>query len=119
MSTPKKGMTIINFDENGPRAVSENAGPEDIHNAIADAVGEPRMSGRLVLCRSDSGDGGWSLHPPGSTDEQIANGTSPCLSFGPAAWSEDAQDWDRPNSLDYHHATEAYFRWKEQQESAS
>ena len=28
----------------------------------------------LILTRSDAGDGGWSLHPPDTTDEQIATG---------------------------------------------
>lgn len=29
---------------------------------------------KFVLCRSDDGHGGWSLHAPGSTNEQIASG---------------------------------------------
>lgn len=28
----------------------------------------------LVVCDSDLGDGGWSLHAPGSTDNDIAEG---------------------------------------------
>ena len=28
----------------------------------------------FVICRSDFGDGGWSLHAPGSSDEDIAEG---------------------------------------------
>lgn len=36
----------------------------------------------LVLCRSDDGQGGWSLHAPGSTDEQIASGDAPYLLTG-------------------------------------
>lgn len=28
----------------------------------------------LILTRSDAGDSGWSLHPPDTTDEQIATG---------------------------------------------
>ncbi len=55
----------------------------------------------LVLCRSDCGDGGWSLHPAGSTDEQIASGDSPVLVSGPAQWDDDEGDWDRPNAQDY------------------
>jgi len=35
-------MRIINWDEKGPQIVSNNAGPLDIHNAVADAVGEPK-----------------------------------------------------------------------------
>lgn len=38
----------------------------------------------LVLVRSDAGDGGWSLHAAGSTDEQIARGAAPALLTGEA-----------------------------------
>lgn len=38
----------------------------------------------LILCRSDAGDGGWSLHPPGTTDEAIANGDARILASGEA-----------------------------------
>lgn len=55
----------------------------------------------LVLCRSDTGDGGWSLHAPGSTDEQIASGDEPYLVSGPADWDEKTGDWSRPNYDDY------------------
>lgn len=37
---------------------------------------------QLVLCRSDRGDGGWSLHAPGSTDDEIATGDAPYLVSG-------------------------------------
>jgi hypothetical protein len=53
----------------------------------------------LVLCRSNTGDGGWSLHAPGSTDEEIACGEAPYLACGPGEM-EDGQ-WSRPNPLDY------------------
>ena len=43
------------------------------------------MTAPLVLCRSDAGDGGWSLHAPGSTDEDIATGEAPSLTSGPNA----------------------------------
>ncbi len=56
---------------------------------------------KLVLCRSDQGDGGWSLHPPGSTDEAIAMGEAPVLASGPAEWDGASDDWDRPNEADY------------------
>jgi hypothetical protein len=36
----------------------------------------------LVLCQSDAGDGGWSLHAPGSTDEAIAEGIALALASG-------------------------------------
>jgi hypothetical protein len=56
----------------------------------------------LVLCRSDSGDGGWSLHAPGSTDEAIACGEAPYLACGPGEM-EDGQ-WSRPDFQDYRNA---------------
>ena len=58
----------------------------------------------LVLVRSDQGDGGWSLHPAGSTDEQIASGDAPYLVSGTAQWVDG--DWDRPNAQDYAKANE-------------
>ena len=39
-----------------------------------------------VLCRSDLGDGGWSLHAPGATDRAIAEGDEFYLVTGPAKW---------------------------------
>lgn len=54
----------------------------------------------LVLCRSDRGDGGWSLHAPGSTDEAIACGDAPPLLTGEAERTESG-DWSRPNDADY------------------
>jgi hypothetical protein len=53
----------------------------------------------LVLCRSDEGDGGWSLHAPGSTNNIIATGNAPYLMSGPA--TETKNGWDRPNAADY------------------
>ena len=58
-----------------------------------------QRQGDLVLCRSDCGDGGWSLHPAGSTDEQIASGDAPYLVSGTAQWVDG--EWDRPNAQDY------------------
>lgn len=61
----------------------------------------------LVLVRSDAGDGGWSLHAPWATDEQIADGSEPPLMSGPADWVESRGsevEWNRPNSLDYQQA---------------
>jgi hypothetical protein len=54
----------------------------------------------LVVCRSDAGDGGWSLHAPWATDGQIANGDQPPLRSGPATWDEQKRVWDRPNERD-------------------
>lgn len=58
----------------------------------------------LVLCRSDCGDGGWSLHAPWATDDQIACGDEPPLADGPAEWHG---EWSRPNRLDYQQAFNA------------
>jgi hypothetical protein len=52
----------------------------------------PIDADELVLCRSDNGDGGWSLHAPGSTDQEIADGTSLCLASGEAPGPS---KWDR------------------------
>jgi hypothetical protein len=55
----------------------------------------------LELVRSDTGDGGWSLHAPELEDE---DGWSPVLVSGPAEWVP-VNDWDtgwsRPNQGDY------------------
>jgi hypothetical protein len=63
---------------------------------------------KFVICRSDSGDGGWSLHQPGATDAEIGNGDAPCLVSGPAEWDDDKGEWNRPNEADYRAAAEAY-----------
>jgi hypothetical protein len=61
---------------------------------------------KLVLTRSDQGDGGWSLHPPGTTDEQIANGDVAPLATGESFPSAVlGKKWARPNDADY---TSAY-----------
>ena len=44
----------------------------------------------LVLCRSDMGDDGWSLHAPGSTDEDIATGEALALVTGTSRRPTDA-----------------------------
>jgi len=46
----------------------------------------------LILCRSDMGDGGWSLHAPGSTDVEIAEGDALPLATGTSR---------RPTAADY------------------
>jgi hypothetical protein len=56
----------------------------------------------LVLCRSDEGNGGWSLHAPDSTDYAIATGDAPYLASGPATHING--NWDRPNAADYREA---------------
>lgn len=47
----------------------------------------------LVLCESADG---WSLHAPGSTDEEIASGDAPYLVSGPG----------KPSQADYSRALE-------------
>jgi len=64
------------------------------------------MIEKFVLCRSDAGDGGWSLHAPGSTDEDIATGEAPPLVTGGAAWLDDR--WSRPSAADYAVALSVY-----------
>jgi hypothetical protein len=58
---------------------------------------------QLALCRSDAGDGGWSLHAPGSTDEQIASGEASAILSGESAKGENGE-WLRPNEGDYENA---------------
>ena len=53
----------------------------------------------LVLCRSDAGDGGWSLHPGDTTDEMIAAGNARILASGDSEW--DGARWNRPDIGDY------------------
>jgi hypothetical protein len=55
---------------------------------------------RIVLCRSDNGDGGWSLYPPGTTDEEIRSGKVLPLLSGEAELADDGE-WDAPTAFDY------------------
>ena len=63
----------------------------------------------LVLCRSDRGDGGWSLHPPHTSDEEIATGDAAMLVSGDAEW--DGTEWSRPNVEDYAEARRVMAGW--------
>ncbi len=54
---------------------------------------------RFILCRSDACDGGWSLHPTGTTDEAIASGDPRILASGDAEMV--GGKWSRPNAEDY------------------
>jgi hypothetical protein len=56
----------------------------------------------LVLVRSDAGDGGWSLHAPGSTEEAIASGDATYLESGEAEMQDG--EWSRPDARDYRQA---------------
>lgn len=62
------------------------------------------MVDRLVLVRSDRGDGGWSLHAPGSGDDAIASGDAPPLLSGPSEWDDGVGGWSRPNQADLREA---------------
>jgi hypothetical protein len=53
----------------------------------------------FIPTRSDQGDGGWSLHAPGSTDEDIATGDAPALVTGVSR--KRGGKWLRPNARDY------------------
>jgi hypothetical protein len=55
---------------------------------------------QLILVRSDAGDGGWSLHAPWATADQIANGDEPPLQSGTADYTSDGE-WARPDRFDY------------------
>jgi hypothetical protein len=55
---------------------------------------------QLILVRSDAGDGGWSLHAPWATADQIANGDEPPLQSGTADYKSDGE-WARPDRFDY------------------
>ena len=53
------------------------------------------------LTRSNWGDGGWSLHPAGFSDDAIADGRAPLLTAGMARCDPDTGEWDRPDGADY------------------
>jgi len=55
----------------------------------------------FVLVRSDRGDGGWSIHVPGATDADIAEGHYPPLVSGDSR--------DGPTDADYLAAEQAMF----------
>ena len=52
----------------------------------------------LEVCRSDMGDGGWSLH---AVDSGFVSEDEVLLS-GPAEWDDYGGVWDRPNEVDWH-----------------
>jgi hypothetical protein len=66
------------------------------------------MTKSLILVRSDQGDGGWSLHDPAATDDEIACGLSPPLLSGPSECVDD--EWIRPNRQDYQIAQAALIK---------
>ena len=70
------------------------------------------MINKFEMARSDQGDGGWSLHPAGYTDEQYAGGSVPLLVSGPAEWIPESREWNRPNAADYEAAEAALKKWE-------
>jgi hypothetical protein len=70
----------------------------------ATETGDRTMSKTMILCRSDAGDGGWSLYPPGTTDDDIASGNVLPLLTGEAERDEDG-GWSAPTDADYERAT--------------
>ncbi|GAC1549927.1 MAG: hypothetical protein NVS2B17_34460 [Candidatus Velthaea sp.] len=43
------------------------------------------MYDKAILVRSDLGDGGWSIYPAGTTDDQIAKGEATAIACGDGA----------------------------------
>jgi hypothetical protein len=59
----------------------------------------------LYVLRSDTGDGGWSLHSAGQIAMAEIEGDSPnMLLSGPAQWDSATGGWNRPNAADIEHA---------------
>ena len=55
----------------------------------------------LFLLRSDTGDGGWSLHTQAQVDASDATGEAiEALTSGPAVYDSEADRFDRPNNDD-------------------
>ena len=54
----------------------------------------------LLLVRSDAGDGGWSIHAPGTTLDGIREGEGLLLS-GTATWDAERDAWSAPTPADY------------------
>jgi hypothetical protein len=65
----------------------------------------------LILCRSDQGDGGWSLHVLGTSDEDIAEGKGLILS-GRSDKDIRLNTWGRPNERDFQRAAKILARLK-------
>jgi hypothetical protein len=59
----------------------------------------------LVVIRSDTGDGGWSLHWLHDENEDGMPGA--ILVSGPSSFNDDTGDWNRPGVEDYADAIDA------------
>lgn len=89
------------------RRIAEQMGPEHVETvdrAAALAAAEAATADDLVLCTSADG---WSLHAPGSTDDEIAAGDAPYLISGP---HETDDRGPRPNDADYARALRVLIR---------
>jgi hypothetical protein len=77
----------------------------DLADAMASVLAAARAEAAhgMILCRSDAGDGGWSLYPPGTSDEEIASGDVLPLLTGKAELDEDGA-WNAPTAADYEQA---------------
>ena len=63
----------------------------------------------LVLVRSDTGDGGWSLHTRAQIEEaERLDDVPEMILSGPSAWTSETEDarghWSRPDNADYDEA---------------
>ncbi len=86
-------------------------------NAKTQGYAGQRNDRDLVVCYSDAGDGGWSLHAPGSTDDEIAEGTARVLVSGTGPITAD--DYAAARRMLYGRAGEAATRWIDQGIDAS
>jgi hypothetical protein len=77
----------------------------DLADAMASVLAAARAEAAttMILCRSDAGDGGWSLYPPGTSDDQIASGDVLPLLTGEADLDDDGE-WNAPTAADYEQA---------------
>jgi hypothetical protein len=72
----------------------------------------------LEMRRSIDGDGGWSLHPPDTRDDEIASGEVPPILSGPGHYDPHVDKWDGPIQLDYDWAGLHYQDLKESVEDS-
>ena len=56
----------------------------------------------LIVTRSDTGDGGWSIHTKQQIEDAEAHDEAPDLILsGPSEWDVQADDWVRPDADDF------------------
>ena len=98
-------------DWQAARSIAADMGDEHVATVDRAKLMAELESGtaEMVLCRSDQGDGGWSLHRPGATDDEIASGDAPYLVSGTAEQDE-AGEWSAPTEQDYESARSVLLR---------